>query len=229
MKNQFWLEAAAYLVPKGDREAVIGDLAEAEASPRQILLEVLGLVVRREISLWKNWRPWAAALALALPTSFLLMGTSVSVLTAYQRREIRMVPDADAPLALAAKIFLLLAWSWTAGFVLVSLSRRTLWASLVACLVPCFFCFARFRMEELSPLSLFLFVLPGAFGVWQGIRQPRISPGFAAALAAAVTLLTILDRSGRLFWYHAALIWPIWYVAATAARSVDDRENRRTA
>jgi hypothetical protein len=66
-------------------EAVRGDLIEAGEGAGQALIDVLGLVVRRQTGLWKSWRPWLAAFGLALPSSFLLMGFSLSVIHAYQQ------------------------------------------------------------------------------------------------------------------------------------------------
>ena len=66
-------------------EVVQGDLLEGGESAWQSVLAVLGLMIRREVALWRNWRPWLAAFGLALPSSFLLMGFSVSVSRAYQQ------------------------------------------------------------------------------------------------------------------------------------------------
>jgi hypothetical protein len=73
------------LLERDERDAVQGDLLESGESPWQSLVAVLGLVVRREAALWTNWRPWLAAFGLALPSSFLLMGFSLSVSRAYQQ------------------------------------------------------------------------------------------------------------------------------------------------
>src|SRR5271155_5109841 len=74
-----WVEGAATLLTRDERDAVLGDLLEDGESASQALLSVLGLVIRREAQRWRSWRPWVAAFGLALPSSFLLMGLSVSV------------------------------------------------------------------------------------------------------------------------------------------------------
>src|SRR5882757_11527622 len=79
------VEVAAQLLERREREAVLGDLAETGESVWQGLFGILGLAVRRQLALWKNWRPWLASFGLALPGSLLLMGFSVSVSSAYQR------------------------------------------------------------------------------------------------------------------------------------------------
>src|SRR5258708_12125209 len=78
------VEVSGQLLEREARESVLGDLVEAGESAWQGLLDVLGLVVRRQTIHWKSWRPWLAAFGLALPFSFLLMGFSLSVTRSYQ-------------------------------------------------------------------------------------------------------------------------------------------------
>jgi len=166
------VETVAQLLEHHEREAVLGDLAEAGESAWQGLLDVLGLVVRRESAVWRNWRPWVAGLGLALPGSFLLMGFSLSVSWTYQHFIANVSPEnGQTPtsqlLLLICQIFLLIGCSWTGGFVMGSLSRRTLWVSVALCCSPCLFCLARFRVESLPRVCLLLFLLPAVWGVRQ--------------------------------------------------------------
>jgi hypothetical protein len=46
------------MLEPAEREAVRGDLAESGAAAPRALGEVLGLVIRRQAALWKDWRPW---------------------------------------------------------------------------------------------------------------------------------------------------------------------------
>jgi hypothetical protein len=51
-----WLVAAAsQLLEPGERDAVNGDLEEAGESGWRALLDVLGLVVRRQAALWRHF------------------------------------------------------------------------------------------------------------------------------------------------------------------------------
>jgi hypothetical protein len=43
-----------------EREIALGDLVECGASGMPAFLELLGLVVRRQLLIWVNWRPWLA-------------------------------------------------------------------------------------------------------------------------------------------------------------------------
>jgi hypothetical protein len=219
-------EIATHLLERDEREAVLGDLSEADESAWHGLLDVLGLVIRRQLLLWKSWRPWLSAFGLTLPGSFLLMGASVSVSSTYQRIQGLMGPRfLDVPsltmqdgLLLLCQVFLLIAWSWAGGFVVGSMSRRTLWASTILCCSPCLFCLARFRIESLSRLCLLLFLLPAILGVRQGVRIMRIKMGSAIVLAVAVTVLMIPTWSRGLWIFNCALMWPAWYIVAAARK-----------
>jgi hypothetical protein len=229
MTSWSFIEAASQLLPPNDRDAVLGDLAETNESPRQMLAQLLGLAARRHVALWTSWQPWMAAFGLALPTSFLLMGASVSVSSMFQRMDWQMLSAHDAALNLSSIVFLLICWSWSAGFVVSSISRRTLWVSGVSCFIPCLFCLARFHRESLPGFSLFLFLLPALLGIWHGIRTTRISLSFALIMAVAVTTLMILTSS-RVFWRcDLALLWPTWYLVAVSSGKAAKAEEGMTA
>ena len=234
MRGLGWplVEAAARLLARDEREAVLGDLMEAGESAWHALLGVLGLVFRREAVVWKSWRPWLAGFGVALPTSFLLMGFSLSVSWSYLRfRCPELLSQASltrpsAFLVLMCQALLLIGWSWTSGFVVGSVSRRTLWASTVLCYSPCLFCLSRFRVESLSRFCLLLFLLPATWGVRQGLRISRMKRSSAMVLALGVTLLMIpaWSSAGQRWdsphWtLNWALSWPAWYLVATAQRA----------
>jgi hypothetical protein len=224
---------ASRLLEPDEREAVLGDLLEAGDNAWQGFLGVLGLVFRREALLWRNWRPWLAGFGVAFPSSFLLMGASLSVSWSYMRLlcpELLQQASLTRPSAtfvLLCQGLLLIGWSWTGGFVVGSLSRRTLWASSFLCYSPCLFCLSRFRVASLSPLCLLLFLLPAIWGVRQGLRISSIKFSTAIVLAVAVTLLMFPDwSSADQHWWTAPrwtlnwlLIWPAWYLVAMALKS----------
>jgi hypothetical protein len=201
------VEVAAHLLAPYEREAVLGDLEEAGESSWRGLLGVFGLVIRRETALWRSWQPWVAAFALALPFSFVLMGFSLSVGWSYQnviRLGVGFWP-------LASRCFLLIAWSWTGGFVVSSLSRRTLWASIAATCSPCLFCVARFRESSLPSICLLLFLAPAISGALKGLQNTRIQLHWTIILAVAITMAMI--PMGSITWI---LVWPAWYMVLTA-------------
>jgi hypothetical protein len=228
-----FVEAAARLLARDEREAVLGDLVEGNENVWHGLLGVLGLVFRREAVLWKSWRPWLAGFGVALPSSFLLMGFSLSVSWSYltircpellQKSSLTL---GAGSLVLLCQALLLIGWSWTCGFVVGSLSRRTLWASTLLCYSPCLFCLSRFRVGSLSRFCLLLFLVPAIWGVHQGLRISRMKLSWAIALAITITALMVPDwSSGAHHWWAPprwtldwALCWPAWYLVATARRA----------
>jgi hypothetical protein len=224
------VEVAGQLLEHDERESVLGDLVEADESAWQGLIDVLGLVIRRQTIFWKSWRPWLAAFGLALPFSFLLMGFSLSVIWSYQHLVESKIPNGLTMgagfLLLISHVFLLIAWSWTGGFVVGSLSRKTLWVSIASSCFPCFFCLARFRESSLPRLCLLLFLVPAIWGVHQGLRMTHIKLRSALVLAVAVAILIIPMWSGGLWTLNWVLIWPAWYMVATARKT--GRETRRS-
>jgi hypothetical protein len=222
------------LLEPAEREAVQGDLAEAGETPWQGFRDVLGLVVSRQALLWKNWRPWVATFGVVLPGSLLLMGLSLRVSGGFQlyawiignRQFIdpKLLQETGLSLGsgvslLACRSLLLIARSWTAGFVVGSMSRRTVWVSALSSLLPCFFCLARFRGPSVSKPCLLLFLIPAIWGVRQGLRVTRINRSSAITLALGVAALMIPTWSGGNWWIiDLALTWPAWYMVATARR-----------
>jgi hypothetical protein len=219
--NWSCVETAARLLERDERDAVVGDLTEAGASAWEALLGVLGLVVRRETRIWKSWRPWLASFGLALPCSFLLMGFSLSVSSSCLHLAGLML-STNAPnlgtesLNLISHISLLIAWSWTGGFVVGSLSRRTIWVSIACAFLPCLFCLSRFREPSLPRLCLLLFLAPAIWGVYCGLKRMRIRIRTATLLALAVTMLMISASNAGMWTLNWLLIWPAWYIALTA-------------
>jgi hypothetical protein len=210
------VEAAAGLLAPVEREVVLGDLAETDREVWRALGDVLGLAARRQLSQWRSWRPWAASVGLALPASLFLMGCSVAA-------------SADLACALGEpgqvqllwfslpRLLLVIAWAWMAGFVVGSVSRATLWASLLACAVPCLYCLSKWPGEGLSHLRLVVFFLPGLCGVWRGRREMQLGPNWAVLLAAMAMLTPLMwSRGGWV--YGCWLLWPGGYVAAMARR-----------
>lgn len=216
------------MLGRDEREAVLGDLIEAGEGAWGAMLAVLGLVLRRQAAAWKSWRPWVAAFGLSVPCSFLLMGTSVSVAQALQN----ILASGGHPLglswlAIVPQALLLVGCSWTGGFVVGSVSRRTLWFSTLCCLLPCLFCISRFRIESLSPLCLLIFLLPGVRGASDALRIGQMKSGSAMLLARAMTLLTVatLHSHGEPWWnpprYMIAfvLMWPAWYLVVISPKT----------
>lgn len=213
------IEAAAGLLAPLEREVVLGDLAETDRGVWRGLGDVLGLASRRQLALWRSWRPWAASFGLALPASLLLMGWSVAASGAVASL---LGEPAQARLLwlCLSRLFLVISWAWMTGFVVGAVSRGTLWASVLACCGPCLYCLSEWPGHGLSCLRLLIFVLPGVWGVWRGRRDVRLGPGWAVFLAVLAPLAPLMSAKGG--WLHCCwLLWPGGYLAATALRKQD--------
>jgi len=139
------------LLDPDERDAVRGDLAELGLSPSQTLREVLGLVVRRQAALWKQWGPWLAFGCVAAPLGILLShvsrdfadGSAIYAFLYFNNWTLGYLESPGARLDLVntlTRVFLnglaLVGWSWACGFVMGALSRRTRWVAFTLfCLV----------------------------------------------------------------------------------------------
>ena len=204
------VEYFARVLPPDVREPVLGDMLEAGDSAWQALRGLFGLVVRRQTENWRSWRPWFAGFGVALPYTSLLMGVSVSVSLSYMRLlcpELLAQASLTKPSALLhllGQAVLLIGWSWTSGFVVGSVSKRTLWASTLLCYAPCLVCLSQFHSGSMSRFSLFLFVLPAVWGVHQGLRASRIRFSSALLIAVVLTLNLVLSIPA---WYLVFAAW----------------------
>jgi hypothetical protein len=119
----------------------------------------------------------------------------------------------------ACKAVLFITGSWTGGFVLASASRHTMWVNAAMCFSLCLFCMARFHVESLSKFCLILFLLPSALGVHWGMigRSIRMDLALFAAIFATLSM-AFLSITGGIWSVGWMLIWPAWYIVATAGR-----------
>jgi hypothetical protein len=222
------VEFAARPLSRDEREAVLGDSLEAGDGAWQTLFGVLGFVFRRQLLLWRSWRPWLAVFVFGVPSTVLLMYVSVSVTCTYDRlmglKLGHWAPTGHEGFALLlCHIFLLIAWSWTSGFTLGSLSPRTLWlnAALGAFLALHFA--NHLRIESVWTFAPFLFLVPAIWGIRQGVRTVRLSLAPAFLLAVTVTALMISAWNSSALWvFNWLLLCPAWYLVATARRSGSD-------
>jgi hypothetical protein len=134
-----------------EREAVNGDFAESGETAGRALWGLLGLVLRRQIELRSDWRPWLALLGLVVPIGLLLSwvsrmtadGSAIYVWMYLNNWTWTYLTNAGARIDLmryGADISLhflaLVSWAWTGGFLLGFLSRRTIQANVsLFCLV----------------------------------------------------------------------------------------------
>ena len=211
-----WIEAASAVLAEPEREAILGDLAESGDGFLSALISVLGLAVRRHLELWANWRPWAASIGLALPASLFLMGISVAVSSDF----LPSVTAPQHPLSgdVIGKIVLLVLWAFMAGFAACSISRRTFWATALACLAPCMTCLYEWPDSPLTSWRLLLFLAPAIGGAVYARVHTHIQRGPAFLFAASTLLVPVLwSQGGGL--YGLGLFMPATFLLTTARRS----------
>ena len=133
------VDISSRMLEPDERDAVRGDLAESGTTGGQALRDVLGLVIRRQATLWTDWRPWLTLVGLVLPLGMLLSivskstadGTSVYIWMyannwdwdlarnpGFRYEFVHCIPVVFMPLVS------LVCSSWISGFVLGSVSRR---------------------------------------------------------------------------------------------------------
>jgi len=119
------LSILANLLATDEREAVLGDLAEAGESGMKAIVGVFGLVVRRQAALWLDWRPWLTLVGFVIPAGLalhLIARWDVGLFTEEALRK-------DLPwfARLLTLTFATLAcWSFLSGGVLRTIAPRTL-------------------------------------------------------------------------------------------------------
>jgi hypothetical protein len=133
-----------------NRSAVRGDLAESGETGGQALRHVVGLIIRRQVSIWTDWRPWLTLAGLVIPLSLLLSVISSRMASASAVYVWMYANNLDPSLfelrgfwyqfadtvAEVFKMYLALGcWSWTSGFVLGSASRGIRVNGLLFCLM----------------------------------------------------------------------------------------------
>lgn len=139
------IEILSSLLHSTEREAVLGDLAEAGDSPARSLFSLLGLVLRRQMQqLYRSvpkWSPWMALFFIVPLGHYMSLGVlRVSGLFGFDTWLIRNYKDLDpsilaengfslhgSVIALLLGSIILAAGCWLSGAAIGWLSRRAMW------------------------------------------------------------------------------------------------------
>jgi hypothetical protein len=217
--------ALARFLDAEEREMVLGDLTELSVAGRQAFQGIFGLVLRRQLGLWKQWESWFVLVAIVVPIGPLLAAQS-------NRLELTFFPNlvmwlhfgisyrtgVSSP-ALFAQVCLqagaLVTWSWSSTYALGALSRGTAWTNgvLLLLLFGVFIVHGRgyfiplLLMTSMAwiPLSgyVLLVLLPAFWGLSKGRKAPRAASPWLVFLA-----LWTLSIGGIAIWTQG------WYGAA---------------
>jgi hypothetical protein len=208
------VELLSRSLDRDERDAVYGDLIESHASTGRALLEVGGLVLRRQAAAWLDWRPWFILGAVVVPVGFLLSVSSRSFATAAAHSFWLYVRTGDwayfanpgwrsdvfaAAAHAAVSVAALVGWSWTTGFALARLSRRAAW-SIGAFFVAILVFGTAGSMLVVHPAHNITAVVLVMLPFWRGLARglapgaPRPVPTIVAA--AAIIVFTALVSKG---------------------------------
>jgi hypothetical protein len=206
--NNLWIRSTNALSRSLDpmeREAVVGDLAELGMTDRQAMTSVLGLVLRRQLRVWKKWEPWFALVAIIAPVCPVLASLSTELdvgifpsAVMWLRHGISYDTGISSAAFLAAVCFrgiALITWSWTSAFALGILSRRAIWLNgalfFMLCLISGNRGLLSVRLLWLTPWAWFaIFVkflvvlIPAYFGLRQSAKSPNLKVQWMIPLAA---------------------------------------------
>jgi hypothetical protein len=246
MKLAIWI--SRFLEPD-EREAVLGDLEEAEVRPHQALFEVGSLVLRRQSAWWRGWQPWAVSLFFVLPVGMLLtlcalefqgdLGLYLWIIRNYRDMDTSLLRStglspAHGILLIALRWLLLAITSWSNGFVLGALSRRTIVLTGLLFFSVLFviqiLLYLKFSSVGLSLfLLLALVVVPSVRGISQGISVVHNRQATMALWAAAIGIPVLFHYlSPQLRPSSEPLILVFWPLGYLLVRSFRDRMSVRT-
>jgi hypothetical protein len=214
------------LLRPDERDAVLGDLAESQEGPAQALVSLLGLIIRQQAALWVDWRPWLALVGVVaiIGPRLLSMAWAVStpvfidlqIFWKYGSFYSSGLTPSEEIITFLSQTLGLVFWSWTSGFVMGALARRTIWISgtiflaiwsypltLKWMLLLILHRGAKHGTPDLSvaivmmmsqaALQFLFFLLPFAFGVRAGLRKLALSIPQAWGLTALMILMTALS------------------------------------
>ncbi|MCC6392445.1 MAG: hypothetical protein IT167_17730 [Bryobacterales bacterium] len=236
IRLSWWvMDIVSRVLEPDERDAVLGDFAESHESFVPALRDLLGLMLRRQVELWKDWRPWLAPVGLLAPAAVVygkppvgelwLAWSEVQLRTmwAYGVRYQTGMTVADDVVKWICVSLLLICWAWSGGLVVGALSGRTTWVH------PCLFCtlgvllagmIAALRSRPLClagliPSLLFL-LAPFLLGVRRGCHAGMPRRGCALWLGAAIAFLTLVLQveGGR-----ESLAFVLW----TSGSAIDER------
>jgi hypothetical protein len=234
------LHALSNFLEPREREVVLGDIEESNLGDREAVASMLGLIARRQLQPWLSWKPWLAMLAVTLPAGVLLSYIANGI-AASNSVYLWMYTSNWTPTYLRAgwlwselmpeiggllfSWFILVCWSWTAGFVIASVSRIHSWmnAGLVSLVlftgamahfygrgdgfVPpltthpaASFTRAFYNVIFPAIMLTFLVLLPAIIGLRQRQQARRFSSAWKNVMKASICVTAVSLLSTPLAW-----------------------------
>jgi hypothetical protein len=211
----WWLVARIFrMLQPDEREAVQGDFAELGMSGGKALLELMGLVLRRQAEPWKDWQPWLCLFGLVGLVNVWLNRIALSLIffSAYQTHFLHIygtfvrngLTATEEIMVLACQSIAVILSAWAAGFTMGSLSRRTVWINATLFYLVCLSLSpvrhvraamlgrVDFDIAFIVTLQAVLFLLPSILGLRQGVRQDKHPLRHPLWWSAAIITMTVL-------------------------------------
>jgi hypothetical protein len=250
MSRMTWriVDRLSALLEPHDRLAAMGDLIESGDSGFHALSEIAGLIVWRQVEVWKDWRPWLALFGVSGVASSFLSAISIgfgSALNMQMRTYWHYgvhygdgrTPAEDA-VFLSSLFIAVCIWAWSSGFVLRMLSRRAVWFTGTLFCMMVFQAFPDYmvlagHMVRRGPFPTVLFVVPlnavFLIPIWLGIRQGKRGrlpdAKSVTAVAAVVFVLSVMlanvpmgPAPALTLSVCAVASWPLGYMLVAALR-----------
>jgi hypothetical protein len=202
------------LLDPDEREVALGDVAELGYVGGQALAIILGLVLRRQLQLWKQWRPWFVLVSMVIPIAVLLAylsnelgGKLFPVLVMWSRHHVAyatgLKPSAEA-FDLLLNVAALVLWSWTCAFAVGVLARKTMYVPIIVFCVVCLATGWRLGPNAMVPLwttawgwlpvaiICLLVMAPAYHGLRYGAASSTIGRERLVLLAVGIAVVGVL-------------------------------------
>ncbi|MEO5924940.1 MAG: hypothetical protein ABIR70_14060 [Bryobacteraceae bacterium] len=189
MPTKLWtsIERTASLLEPAERQSVLGDIQERGPDVRA-LLDLIGLVLLRQLQSFKSWRTWLVTASMLLPVFWIAtVPTGVGGFA-------RAYPALSAPQL--TRYLAVIVWaaigtpilSWSTGFAIGALGKqRTPVVLLLLAIYSVKFAYPRMHDTE---WLLILTIAPAIFGSIQGYRGRSLRP-LSLAILMILSALSI--------------------------------------
>ena len=235
MHRFVWLltQRCSDLLDPVEREGLLGDLEERGlAGHTRGLWDAIALAGARQLWLWRGWRPWAALVALYLPTAA-LVGIADSIAGVLSRLPLDNHPvftPMQLGLMLISVCLATALGAWSTGIALVSIARRATASVLpvlsLAASTGSGCLWSRGMGQKVGCLLAvaILVAIPGALGLYAHRKALSVRSAVIVAMLFAADVGFILsvekhsDYGGSVatFLTYAVLLWPALAPLATA-------------
>lgn len=180
------LEVFARLLPREDREVILGDICESRLSNLSAHFEISALIWRRCLPPYAAPGDWIC-IAFAAIISPLLVGLSVAL---YSQASREIHTSSFFGIVELLRLGALL-WAASLGVGIAAMYRPRIMAVLttIAILAPAIGCAFRYHGSGSQIGSLFLFAIPTIYGAWIGYRKKPYNDVWLIAMLLLTLIL----------------------------------------